>query len=124
MRRAHWLRANHNNEYPHACVWFDTETDEQRVSTQAVRHVLRFGYAAYRRRLKGNRWSAPQWIRFTTLDEFWEWVFGLRKGKTRLTLFCHNMAFDLPVLNAFGLLPAAGWKLKPAIIDSPPVLLT
>ena len=124
MRRAHWLRANHKSEYPHACVWFDTETDEQRVSAQAVRHVLRFGYAAYRRRLKGNHWSAPQWIRFTTLDEFWQWVFGLRKGKTRLTLFCHNMSFDLPVLNAFGLLPAAGWKLKTAIIDSPPVILT
>ncbi len=124
MRRAHWLRGNHKSEYPHDCVWFDTETVEQRVSPGVVRHVLDFGVAAYRRRLRGNLWSHPKWLRFTTPDEFWEWVFGLRKGKCRLTLFCHSAAFDLPVLDAFALLPAAGWKLKSAVIDSPPVILS
>ncbi len=124
MRRAHYLRANHKSEYPHDCVWFDTETQEQRVSPQAVRHVLDFGVAAYRRRLPRGRWSIPKWTRFTTPDEFWSWVFGLRKGKSRLTLFCHNAAFDLPVLDAFAKLPAAGWKLKTAVIDSPPVILS
>ena len=124
MRRAHWLRANHKSEFPHDCVWFDTETHEQRVSAQVVRHVLDFGVAAYRRRLGPERWSAPKWLRFETPAEFWAWVFGLRKGKSRLTLFCHNAAFDLPVLDAFRLLPEAGWQLKTAIIDSPPVILT
>ncbi len=124
MRRAHWLRRNHQSEYPHDCVWFDTETQEERVSPQAVRHVLDFGMAAYRRRLREGVWSAPRWLRFTTPNEFWEWVFGLRKGKCRLTLFCHSAAFDLPVLDAFARLPAAGWKLKSAVIDSPPVILS
>ena len=124
MRRAHYLRANHKSEFPHDCVWFDTETLEQRVSIKTVRHVLDFGHAAYRRRLGPDLWGAPKWTRFVTPDAFWDWVFELRKGKSRLTLFCHNMAFDLPVLDAFRLLPAAGWKLKTAIIDSPPVILT
>ena len=124
MRRAHWLKANHKSEFPHDCVWFDTETREERVSAQAVRHVLRFGFAAYRRRLGVGVWTRPKWIRFETTAEFWEWVFELRKGKSRLTLFCHNAAFDLPVLDAFRVLPDAGWKLKSAIIDSPPVILT
>ena len=124
MRRAHWLRANHESEYPHECVWFDTETQERRESAQVVRHVLDFGTAAYRRRLGPNRWSAPKWLRFETPEAFWAWVFELRKGKSRITLFCHNAAFDLPVLDAFAALPAAGWKLKTAIIDSPPVILT
>ena len=124
MRRAHWLRANHKSEFPHDCVWFDTETTEQRVSAKTVRHVLDFGVAAYRRRLGPDLWGAPKWIRFTTPEDFWDWIFDLRGGKSRLTLFCHNAAFDLPVLNAFALLPAAGWKLKTAIIDSPPVILT
>lgn len=123
LRRAHWLRANHKSEFPHDCVWFDTETQERRASAQAVRHVLDFGHAAYRRRLGPGRWSAPKWLRFETPEAFWAWVFALRKGKSRLTLFCHNAAFDLPVLDAFALLPAAGWKLKTAIIDSPPVIL-
>ena len=124
MRRAHWLRANHKSEYPHECVWFDTETLEERTSLRAVRHVLDFGTAAYRRRLRGNLWSAPKWIRFTTPEDFWDWIFDLRGGKSRLTLFCHNAAFDLPVLDAFRLLPAGGWKLHTAVIDSPPVILT
>lgn len=124
MRRAHWLRANHKSEFPHDCVWFDTETIEQRVSVRAVRHVLEFGYAAYRRRLRTGVWSASKWIRFTSASEFWDWVFGLRGGKSRLTLFCHSAAFDLPVLDAFALLPAAGWKLQTAVIDSPPVILS
>jgi hypothetical protein len=124
VRRAHWLRANHKSEFPHDCVWFDTETNPERVSPRAVRHVLDFGMAAYRRRLRGNVWSHPKWLRFTTPEAFWEWVFTLRKGKCRLTLFCHNAAFDLPVLNAFVLLPEAGWKLRTAVIDSPPVILS
>jgi hypothetical protein len=86
--------------------------------------VLTFGFAAYRRRLRKDVWSAPKWIRFTTPEDFWDWIFDLRKGKSRLTLFCHNAAFDLPVLNAFALLPAAGWKLHTAVIDSPPVILS
>ncbi len=66
MRQAHWLKPNHKSEYPHDCVWFDTETLEERVSSQAVRHVLDFGMAAYRRRLRGDQWSRPKWLRFTT----------------------------------------------------------
>lgn len=124
MRQAHWLRANHQSEYPHDCVWFDTETHEEPVSVGVVRHVLDFGFAAYRRRLGPGHWGAPAWIRFTTLDDYWDWIFDLRGGKSRITLFCHNAAFDLPVLDAFAALPAAGWKLKTAIIDSPPVILT
>lgn len=108
---------------PWECVWYDTETVPEPRGFDAIKHVLSFGWAAYRRRLDMDTWSQPTWIRFSTASEFWDWVESLLHGKARLYLFAHNAGFDLPVLNAFKLLPARGWQLKKAVIDCPPVIL-
>jgi DNA polymerase family B len=122
-RRSHVIRGNHSLEVPWECVWFDTETDQEQHGLDGVRHVLRFGWAAYRRRLKGGRWSEPQWCRFDSPSAFWAWLVGLLHGKGRLYLFAHNQGFDLPVVDAFRELPVHGFRLIKAVIDCPPVIL-
>lgn len=122
-RRSHTLRPNHALETPWEAVWLDTETFQEPVGFDAVRHRLRFGWAAYRRRLKGGAWSAPSWCYFTAAGELWDWVEGLLHGKTRLYLFAHNHGFDLPVVDAFAQLHARGFVLGRAVIDCPPVIL-
>jgi hypothetical protein len=88
-----------------------------------VRHVLRFGWAAYRRRLKSGGWSAPSWCHFTTAAQLWDWIETLLHGRMRLYLFAHNQGFDLPVVDAFGELHRRGFVLGKAVIDCPPVML-
>lgn len=124
MRKPHRLSRVRSNEYPHVAVWFDTETDQIPISDREVKHVLRFGWAAYRRRLKGDKWSAPQWFRYTTIAEFWDWVESLRGGRNCIHMFAHNCSFDLPVLDAFNELPRRDYRLWKAVIDSPPVILS
>lgn len=123
MRGVHLLKGNKSLEMPWECVWYDTETLQEQVGFATVKHILSFGWAAYRRRLETGMWSSPTWVRFSTVAQYWDWVESLLHGKARLYLFSHNSGFDLPVLHAFSELPERGWKLTKAIIDCPPLIL-
>lgn len=123
MRRPHYLKVNNSQEYPRHCIWLDTETNPVQVDADTVKHVLNFGWACYRRRSRGHKWSKPQWFRFTSIDQFWLWVTEHVGPKEAYTLFAHNGSFDLPVLDAFNWLQDDGWELKNAVIESPPIIL-
>src|SRR5882724_3400271 len=123
MRRAHFLKGNATCESVQHAIWFDTETDLHKVAHEKMEHWLRFGWACYRRRLSDDKWSEPEWFRFNTIAQFWDWVLNHTREKTKLYMFCHNTSFDLPVLNTFKVMYDAGYKLKVAIIDSPPTIL-
>lgn len=123
MRRAHYLKPNATSETVQQAIWFDTETDLHKVAHDKMEHWLRFGWACYRRRLNDAKWSEPEWFRFNTIKMFWDWALNHTRDKTKLYMFCHNTSFDLPVLNTFKMMVDAEYKLKVAIIDSPPTIL-
>lgn len=123
MRPPHVLRANHSNASPQDCIWFDTETTSEDIDDVTQRHILNFGWAAHRRRLRNGKWSAPDWFRFESIPLFWDWVESKLHGKCRLYIFAHNLAYDAPVVNAFDALRERDWNLCQAVIDSPPVIL-
>jgi len=120
-RRPHYIPTNKSNESPSQCIWVDTETRPTKISADTEAHYLDFGMACYRRRLPKGGWSDPDWIEFTDKAVFWDWVESKTRAKTRLYLFAHNGAFDLPVLSAFTQLPSRGWKISNAICDAPPI---
>lgn len=144
-RHPHYLKSNSSKDYPQQCIWFDTETaqrltdgsiieladwkslrvdaDNPKRDNLEVRHELTVGYAKYLRKHHDGKWSDEAKLRFTTLDQFWKFVLSKVRKKTRLYLFCHNTAFDLPVCDVFGLLPRYGYTLRKAIIDAPPTVL-
>ena len=124
MRYAHLLRRNKNTELPSQLIFVDTETDSVKINDVTVEAVLRFGWACYLRRHHGQTWSKPQWFRFTTPNEFWAWVRGLNREHTRIYIFSHNQSFDYTVLKGFSLLPNYGYKLKTAVIEGPPTVIT
>jgi hypothetical protein len=123
MRRAHWLKGNKGTPLPHAAVWLDTETSERFAQDGSSTHHLRFGWACYQRTRQRGVWTAEEWFRFTTPEELWAWIGTKARPRVRLYVYAHNWAFDGPVLDVFGQLPAAGWKLTRAIIESPPVIV-
>lgn len=124
MRRPHILKPNKSLQQPNNIIWFDTETKFKTTAAGQDIHYLWFGWACYQRREQGETWSHPEWFRFTKVDVFWDWVLTKTRDKTRLYLFSHNGAFDLPVMDAFLKLPALGYSLKSAIADAPPLVLT
>jgi hypothetical protein len=123
LRCQHWLRGNKACDSPANALWFDTETHERRIDATTVAHELSMGWGCYQRRERGDTWREPVWQRFTTVEGFWDFVESRLRPRICLYLFAHNLAFDLPVLDAFGQLPARGWTLKRACIESPPVIL-
>ena len=124
MRKVHWLAGRVSNEQPQACIWFDTET-KHRVSPDGKQHhYLWFGWACYQRRADTGGWRKPTWQRFDSPAAFWDWCCSKSRDATRLYLFAHNGAFDLPVVHAFSELPARGFELKSAVVDAPPMILT
>lgn len=122
-RTPHYIPPNHSNEMPSNCIWFDTETKARLDKHGRQAHRLWFGWLAFQRRWQGDTWTAPDWHRFRTRSQFWDLVEARCRPRTRLYLFAHNGAFDLPVMGAFSELPARGFKLIDAVVDAPPMIL-
>jgi len=123
-RRAHFLPGNKSSETPQACIWVDTETKPVPLDDDSEAHYLDFGMACYRRRADNGEWTRPEWFTFQTRQQFWDWTESKTRKKTRLYVFAHNGAFDLPVLAAFSTLPKRGWKIHKAVCDAPPIDIT
>ena len=123
LRRAHRLRGNKGCELPTDAIWCDTETDQIHQPDGSDRHVLNFGYACYRRTVRKDEWTGESWLRFESINQYWDWVESKLHGKIKLYIFAHNWGFDAPVLDVFNELPRRGWKLTMTVIDSPPVIL-
>lgn len=108
---------------PQEAIWVDTETKPLIQPDGSQRHELFFGWAAYSRTVRKDEWIEPQWLKFETIEEFWEWLISRLHGKSRLYVFAHNWAFDAPVLDTFNVLPDEGYTLTGSVIQSPPVIL-
>lgn len=124
MRRTHYLPGNKSNEMPQNCIFFDTETKWEIKEDGYEHHKLWFGYGCFTRKKSSDVWTKPEYQMFKSIEEYWEWIFNKARVQTRLYMFAHNGAFDLPVLNAFEVLPQNGYKLKSAVADAPPLILT
>jgi len=125
MRRPHVLTRNAKAEMPTWCIFFDTETYQVPVKEGTVENRLKFGWAYFTRRHRGNQWTEGEWQRFNTSAQFWRFVKTKIRPKAKLVLFAHNMGFDAAVVRAFRFLPKMGYKLvKPIILEDPPTCLT
>jgi hypothetical protein len=122
-RRWHYLQENHRSETIHSCIWYDCETTPELLEDGTKRHNLEFGWAAYRRRLKGGAWSEPEWFRFVDWLEFWSWVVRHLRTGTCLYIWAHNQAFDLLASHAFEGLALLGGRMEDAIVDAPPLII-
>ena len=122
MRQPKLLKPLKTATYPTQCVWVDTETEPEPIDDRETRHILVFGWACYRRVISDGEWSKPQWKRFTTASEFWEWCESKCRKRTALWCYAHNAAYDMTVLKAWTVLPYLGWELKAAVVDSPPFI--
>lgn len=122
----HNIRPNKGCETISHCIFVDCEADEVTREIDGKQYIgfkLRFGWAAEVHRGYEDRWSEPQWKRFTDLEDFWLWVMSFTYAGKKTWVWCHNASFDYAALDAFAHLIDLGWELKTAIIDAPPTLV-
>jgi hypothetical protein len=95
---AKYLKPNHGTEIPTRHVAFDTETD----STKDPRNgkvqilVMHFVVGCYWELRRGKA-TEPVWRTFSDPVDFWEWVESYQRPKSPLTVWAHNLGFDLSV---------------------------
>lgn len=110
----HYLRANERDYTPAAVIFADTET---RPVTRQGREVLtlRLWSARYvDRRTRANRAPRDVTADGRTAAEFADWVAGCFKGRESITLYTHNLAFDVATTRLPMRLVAAGWETRAA----------
>lgn len=116
-RRPHKLRANRKTEYPRRFIFFDTETYRIYKSDSEYIHKLRLGYINYVDRDLVNRKNVDKWIKFTTVDEFWDFLDSVAVRKKRIICIAHNIDFDLQVLDYLNKIKERGYDLVKIITD-------
>ena len=122
-RHAHYVKHNDRSETLHNCIWYDCETRPEIDDQGVTKHILVFGWAAYRRRTQRGTWTEPEWMRFTTGEELWNWINSKARPKKTLYVWAHNHFFDWSASSGRSLLNHLGWTLQSAIADSPPFIL-
>ena len=91
-------------------LFTDTETNEYRDTPgegwKEKTLTLKLGWALLWNRKSGRK----KWFKYTTASDFWDFVEASNQGK--LTLFAHNMGFDLRPLDGMGeLVRKRGYKV-------------
>src|SRR5215472_3878295 len=109
-RRAHWIRPNETERFPHRWIVADTES-VSRYSADAETQTLRCVDAVrWRDDLKTG--EHEEWHAGESGADFWAWVDDYCRAGHRTVLWFHNISYDLRTLDAFRLLPALGWALE------------
>lgn len=116
-RIPHVIKENKNSEYPRHFIFFDTETNEEKLSSTESRLTLKFGEAVYWRRRTDGKSDQEKWITFTTIPEFWDFIEDQIRERTRMIIVSHNLAFDMKVLQAFRELKERKWRTEKIIVN-------
>ncbi len=125
MRRQHYLKGSQKTELPSHMIFVDTETKGIQYDNDTEHHYLWFGWACYRRtrNSQGNTHTSERWTRFTTADDFWEWVTNCSVSRSRTWIFAHNWNFDAGILATSEILLRSGYRLLKYINDKPPFIV-
>lgn len=111
FRPYHILQKNKSQSRPCHIIFFDCETAPISLSDVENKHVLKLGWACYVRQDDRGRSLNPQWFRFTSPDQFWNFVNRFLKDKIKLYLIAHNVGFDFRIVEGFSHTQSLGWKM-------------
>lgn len=106
------VRPNHGCEIPQHIVCVDTETRRETDPKDKSKSVHRFRLGvAQAWKWKRDKWGAVEEFRFLHLEHFWDWLEGLQHAKQPVTVWAHNLGFDLTVLDFWKQLEAGRFLL-------------
>jgi len=104
------ISPNHSTAYPSHLFFLDTETRPV-PEGKYTRHVFKLAWAREVRLSKEGSRQVDKWTRYTDSLEVLRAIEAATREKTALTVYGHNLWFDLQVCGFFHQFPRWGWKL-------------
>lgn len=118
VRRNHRLSRNCYSSAPREIVFFDTETIlTPRKQPGDFEQKLRLGVACYLQLRDDRTTNTEVWCNFTTIKQFWDFVFSHARDKQRLIIMAHNLSFDAQVVKLFSTMLKHKYEPKKIILD-------
>lgn len=118
MRISHYLQGNKTSRFPCDYIFFDTETTPKVLENGDIDQPFKLGVALYWRRRDERDKDTLEYLHFTKIPDFWEWVASHALAKRKLVLVAHNIQFDFMVLGGFNYLRVMGFELTKLIVNS------
>ena len=111
-RKCHCLKREKTLAMPRHLIFFDTETEQEKLDNGSIRQRLKLGWACYVRRGYGRNLETRQYHFFRSALSFWQFVFKHTERKRKLWLLARNLVFDFTIVEGWKYLRQAGFKLK------------
>lgn len=111
-RQAHVLQAEKTLAIPRHVIFFDCETIMHTLPNGDIEHELKLGWVCYLRKGDSDRSEVREWLEFTDLDEFWNFIEDHVRPKSKLWVISHNLNFDFTIVKGFKYLYANKYKLR------------
>jgi len=111
-RKPHCLKREKTLAMPRHLIFFDVETEQERLPNGSIRQVLKLGWACYYQRSYGRNSEQSHWCYFEDDLGFWSFVYKYTKPKQKLWVLSRNLVFDFTLTCGWKYLRQVGFKLK------------
>lgn len=118
MRISHYIKDNKTSHYPEDFIFFDTETTPKVLVSGDIEQPFKLGVALYWRRRDDRANDTLEYLHFTNIANFWEFVVSHALVKRKLVVVAHNIQFDFMVLGGFSHLKLLGFELTKLITNN------
>lgn len=114
-RAAHWIKLNHQCRIPKRWVFFDTESQSERINGDEVQSYRIGGAIRWRHGLKRGDYAES--LVSAMPSDLWSWVDNFCVREQRTVVFAHNLGHDARIGQVFDILPSLGWQLEWCNLD-------
>jgi len=104
------LRKNHSGGIPSRVLFIDTETEHGTNAEGIQCHTVKLGWSCYCSRPSGSAWS-EKWLLWRSGYSLCRYMATLARKKQPVTVFAHNIGFDLQASGFYKHMAHWGWKL-------------
>lgn len=116
--RPRLVKRNHSSTMPTRYAFLDTEAHGAQ-DPFGQRQRFRLAVVAFVRQSRGARgWAPRRYETVRTPADLWDKVEAFTRDRSRVVVACHNLGYDLLVSEALTELPARGWRIDQARLDS------
>ncbi|GAI67834.1 unnamed protein product [marine sediment metagenome] len=111
-RKPHCLKREKTLAMPRHIIFFDCETEQEKLPNGSIRQKLKLGWAVYYRKGYGRNLIKTEWHNFNDALSFWQFVYRHTEKKRKLWVLARNLVFDFTVVEGWKYLRQVGFKLK------------
>jgi len=111
-RKPHCLKREKTLAMPRHLIFFDVETEQERLPNGSISQILKLGWACYYQRSYGRNLEQTEWFYFDCAVDFWAFVYKHIKPKQKVWCLSRNLVFDFTLVNGWKYLRPVGFKLK------------